>query len=192
MANYCWNHAHITGSKEALDAIEKAIERERGDGSLWFETFKKCIPNGYFDYTSNDTYSEFGSKWFDAQIERESDDTLIISGDSAWSPVSEFFRKISEAYKVDVESDYGEPGMDFGGWFDCSNGDVTRDDQTSWLRFIDASDKGRAFEYIQDDALNNTWDSYSEFINTYSRSGELDLFTQSQLDTIKEIIEEKK
>jgi hypothetical protein len=54
---------------------------------------------------------------------------LEFSSSSAWSPVSEFFLKLSKVYNLSFESEFEECGNDFGGFFAGSNGEVT-DDRT--------------------------------------------------------------
>lgn len=166
MANHCYNYARVTGAKDSLDRIEAAIKKAlSGDvNHLWWESFKKVF-DGIDVEWGDDTYDEFGSKWFDADMERESDNDLIISGDSAWSPVSAFFLKLSKYFNVEVESEYEESGCDFGGWFECKNGDVTRDDTTSWLMYCDINDPGRAFEVIMENIQDGVWESYNEWID---------------------------
>ena len=108
MANNCYNHAIVCGSKEALDLIEiKVKEATQLVDHLWYETFYQVLGLPLPE-ESKDTYDEFGSKWFRIDLDRNRDDMLIISGESAWSPVSEFFLKLSEIYNVEIESIYEE------------------------------------------------------------------------------------
>lgn len=193
MANHCWNHARITGRKAELDLIEQRIEREAKkspDHILWWDTFKNIIPKGYFDFESNNVYEEFGSKWFSPNVERETDESLVVSGDSAWSPVNEFFRKISKVFNVHIDQTYEEPGMNFGGWFECRNGKVTRDDQVSYLFFINTEDPGRAFEEIfftvEDGIFKNEEDVKENYGKDY------DLLTEDQKNRIREFFNTKK
>jgi len=184
MANHCWNHARITGAKDSLDRIEKAISKAKGEESLWFDTFKKVFDGINIEF-SNDTYEEFGSKWFDCNIERESEHDLVISGDSAWSPVSPLFLKLSKCFNVSIESDYEESGCDFGGWFECSNGLVTRDEHTTWLLFCDMNDPGRAFEIIMDNIKDEVYDSYEEWLEEED-DAVVERLTDSQKKQIKD------
>lgn len=126
MANNCYNHAHVYGSKEALDLLEKRIEEATTEQShLYYHTYFDVL--GIECPENTDVYDDFGSKWFNCDVMREKDTELIISGDSAWSPVSEFYRKISEMYNLEIYSTFEESGNDFGGWYDCKNGEITKD-----------------------------------------------------------------
>jgi hypothetical protein len=46
-----------------------------------------------------------------------------VQGDSAWSPPSEFLRRLSEHYAVEISNEYEEPGMDFGGFTNYKYGE---------------------------------------------------------------------
>ena len=94
MANHCYNWASLEGSKEMLDLLETRLtEATKDTNHLWWETFIQVVD---MPIKEEDTYDCFGSRWFRAYWERQGDTTLMLSGDSAWSPVSEFFRKLSE------------------------------------------------------------------------------------------------
>lgn len=130
MANNCYNSASIEGSKEMLDLFEIRLkEATKEIEHLWWKT--------YFDVLGlpeeeGISYEVFGSRWFIPFWERHSPTSGVLSGDSAWSPVSEFFRKLSDVYQLEIESEYEECGSDFGGWYNCTNGEIIRDVCTSY------------------------------------------------------------
>lgn len=163
MANHCYNYASVSGAKDSLDKLEQAIAIAKGDADhLWWESFKSVFPNK--KYQTNDVYTEFGSKWFECEIERDSDYTMTICGDSAWSPVSSFLLKLSKEFNLIIHSEYEEPGMDFAGWFECSNGNVVRDEQVSFRVFMDIQDPGRGLEQILEEVHDNIYQSFEEWL----------------------------
>jgi len=137
MANYCNNWAIFSGDKEALtkvyNDIEKAMDLNKENyGLIWYETFFVALDIPFKEKL--DTYEEFGSKWFQPELSWNGDD-LVISGDSAWSPVSQFFLKLSEKYNLKFVSEFEEAGCDFGGYFDAENGVVTKDETYSYRQY---------------------------------------------------------
>ena len=157
MANHCYNTANITGKKAKLDLFEKRLAKATTkQSSLWWQTYFTVLGQVVQD---GDVYQEFGSRWFEPFWERVSPTHGVLSGDSAWSPISEFLRKLSEVYGFTIESDYEEGGMDFGGWFDCENGEVTKDKCVSYhvYRFIESDTE--FFYSVIEDAEEGYWES---------------------------------
>jgi len=114
MANNCYNFATLIGSKESLDLLEaRLIESKKETPHLWYGSFHEVLNIPIVE--DGNSYQDFGTRWFDAEWNRESDTEARLSGDSAWSPPSEFFRKLSDVYQLAIESEYEEPGCDFGG-----------------------------------------------------------------------------
>lgn len=143
-----------------LDLFEKRLnEALKNSNHLWWKT--------YFDVLGlpedeGISYEVFGSRWFHPYWERHSATHGVLSGDSAWSPVSEFFRKLSDVYQLRIESEYEECGCDYGGWFDCINGQVTRDKTVSYnaYQFIE---RDTEFLYsLIEDAEEGYYDSIND------------------------------
>lgn len=189
MANHCYNYARVTGSKDNLKKIENAIKKALGEDaeSLWWDTFKNVFDGIDIEWGDN-TYDEFGSKWFEVDIEYDGEHEMTISGDSAWSPVSAFFLKLSKYFNVEIESEYEESGCDFGGWFNCKNGQVMRDECISYLLYCDINDPGRAFEVIMENAKDSMYDSYDEWIENEDNDI-LQRLSDEQIIRIKDEIE---
>jgi hypothetical protein len=161
MANNCYNSANLEGSKEMLDLFEKRLEEATKETNhLWWETYFDVLGTPLEEGVS---YEVFGSRWFHPDWERQSETSGVLSGDSAWSPVSEFFRKLSETYQLEIESTYEECGSDFGGWYDCKNGEVTKDKTTSYhaFRFIE-EDTEFFYTLIEDIEDDSSWESIDD------------------------------
>jgi hypothetical protein len=191
MANNCYNHASLCGSKEALDLIELRVkEATQVVDHLWYETFYQVL-GLHLPEQSKDTYDEFGSRWFRIELDRNSDDMLVISGDSAWSPVSEFFLKLSETYKLSIESAFDEPGADFGGWYDCENGVVLKDVTTDYRSYCYKEDSSALLVSLTDDIECGEYDD--ELDDPFSAVGEVWYrMSESDKDYIREALNERK
>lgn len=184
MANHCYNYARFEGSKEDILKASQAIikAKESDDDCLWWETYKKVFGDKY-DYASEDVYKEFGSKWFDCNVDVDID-WMTLSGDSAWSPALPFFQKLCETFNLSCSADYEESGCDFGGWWECSNGTVTRDETTTFRLYIDINDPGRLFESIMEDVDNDVYESYEEFKSS-TTTEEMSRLTVSEKEKIR-------
>jgi hypothetical protein len=161
MANHCWNWASINGSQESLDLLEKRIEEALSGGeanSLWAKTYP--ILFGKTDVPLS-LYDDYGSKWFDIEFDRHGERDATISGDSAWSPVSPLILKLSKEYNLHIELEYEEPGCDFGGFYECKNGEVLRDETYSYLKYrFKCGNYEGAIDDIKDNILNDNYDTY--------------------------------
>lgn len=189
MANYCYNYARFEGSKEdILKASEAIIKAKGSDESLWWETYKKVFGDKY-DYSSEDVYTEFGSKWFDCNVDYD-DNWMTIEGDSAWSPALTFFKKLCETFDLSCDAEYEESGCDFGGWWEFKNGGVTRDQTVSFKMYSDLNDPGRLFDMIIEDVDDDIYESYEEF-STSMKPEELSRLTVSQKEKIRNKIKRR-
>lgn len=162
MANYCCNWASINGPQESLDLLEKRIEEALKDGdSLWAKTYP--ILFGKTDMP-DDVYDEYGSKWFDIVFDRHGERDATISGDSAWSPVSPLMLKLSKEYNLHIDLQYEEPGCDFGGFYECKNGEVLRDDEYEYNEFMMLSgNQEQVFSDMKYNIEDGLYDSFNEF-----------------------------
>jgi hypothetical protein len=179
MANYCYNHAAFTpnGSLENLELFRSAISKYDGKciGSTeFFEILDSEAPESF------NAYDEFGSRWFEVDVD-DMGDLIVLSGSSAWSPVSEFFRKLCVKFNLNVESTFEEPGCDFGGYYDVSDGEVVRDktftyNQYQWL-------EGMFYESIDPDYFTE-FESFDEALKQYR-----DVISISEPEEEKELFE---
>lgn len=123
MANYCYNWVSFTGDKDVLDLLQtkfETYESHEGTFSDWCDKFftdKREEKEDAFDELYN-----YGTKWWDFEIDRRGYDNLLVMGSSAWSPPQEFLRRLSEEYAVKIYGDYEESGSDYGGYAEYENG----------------------------------------------------------------------
>ena len=185
MANNCYNWAHIEGSKENLDLLEVKLKEATSEIShLWYETFYQVLGRPIPD-EATDTYDDFGTRWFHPEWERNSDTSATLTGDSAWSPTSEFFLKLSEVYSLTIISEYEESGCDFGGYYECKNGKITRDECYSYNFFRLMQDKDMFMVNLSEDIECGSYEDYEDF-----ESSNKDIITELSPKDIEEIKEQ--
>jgi hypothetical protein len=163
MPNYCYNVLKISNDDVSkIDALEKAIKNADG-------VFHHLRPNP--DGKNADNWYEWnkenwGTKW-DISIaengygvslcyEREGDDTISMTFDTAWCPPFELYNFLYEEDWV-IEAYYIEEGMDFMGMYtigestDWEVSMITDDDYYNDLprELIDALD----LEYVREQRL---------------------------------------
>ena len=180
MANHCYNYGYFIGKPEEIKKLfaqAKKIDLEtetnyrHGDNSaqftLWAGNFCKVLMNkpeqtedGSFP-SNFDVYDKYGSKWFEAYFELQEGHTgdeaaIVISGDSAWSPVLPFFAKLCKKYKLTCEGNYEESGMDFAGEFVIDAEGNVGDDQMTYGEFEQKHNP----DTFWDNLMNNIEDGY--------------------------------
>lgn len=161
MANHCYNYAYFEGSEKDITRAVEAITNAKNNETLWWETYKKVFGDKY-DYSSEDVYTEFGSKWFDCEIDYNNY-SMTLTGDSAWSPVLAFYQKLCETFNLSCSADYEECGMDFAGWWEYRDGTLIKDRQVSYLLYRYETDPTSAFESLLDDAKEGIFTDYEDF-----------------------------
>jgi hypothetical protein len=166
MANNCWNWAHIEGSKENLDLLQARLkEAKASDCVLFYASFHHVLGIPVPESTT-DVYDDFGTRWFTAEWDRDSDTSATLTGDSAWSPPSQFFRKLSEVYSLTIASEYEEGGCDIGGYYGCSNGEVTRDECYSFNYYRLTQDKDNFMHNLLEDIGCGRYEDYEDFVSS--------------------------
>jgi hypothetical protein len=186
MANNCYNSANLEGSKEMLDLFEKRLEEATKETNhLWWETYFAVLGTPLIEGVS---YEVFGSRWFHPDWERQSETSGVFSGDSAWSPVSEFFRKLSEVYQLEIESTYEECGSDFGGWYNCTNGEIKKDVCTSYHAYrFQEEDTEFFYTLIADIEDDSSFESIDDMDETF-----LSLLSETQKQELIEAFNKSK
>jgi len=116
MPNWCENTVTITHKdKLKLDVIEAGLSNDKTQ-----ELFNVIHPNPSGEWEYEWSVNNWGSKW-DASIhdwERQDDNTIWVSFDSAWSPPIALY-EFMESNGYTVEAMYWESGMGFcGAWRD--------------------------------------------------------------------------
>ena len=116
MANHCWNDMSITEfseiDKERILDFFKSYENF-DYLTHWGDSIAKPEDRTVGEITYDNCY-KYGSRWWDFKID-VGDNFIEVSGDSAWSPMTELAILLTEAFKCHVTLEYSEPGMDFAG-----------------------------------------------------------------------------
>ena len=143
MANNCWNWVSFTGDVKKLNKLETKFKKY--DNTSYFTEFGDIVlekkPRNCKEQPF-DFYYQYGTKWWEFDIQRDDDDCLVIMGDSAWSPPLKLIQKISKKYKLWVHLEFEEGGCDFAGKYEYKNGEIiSKNDMTyQEYRYIDNSD----------------------------------------------------
>lgn len=135
MANNCYNYLEITG--------ENVIK--------FYNEFK----NNEFDLIYQNLVNQFekhgnNPRWFEIQQFEISDDILLISGDSAWSPALELFFEVAKKYDLSIKYTYFENGCDFYGRAVINKNEISDNCLSYWAGLYEFSD----FQYCIDEAIN--------------------------------------
>ena len=135
MANHCNNYATLYGSKESIQEVIKRINKHTNNLThvLWWDTFHKVLDLPINE--ENDVYELFGSKWFEVSIQNEEDNEVTIYGESAWSPMLPFWKKLSEKFNLKIQGDFDESGCDFGGFFLVDNGEMIDEKHFNYISY---------------------------------------------------------
>jgi hypothetical protein len=129
MPNWCDNSAQFSHEdKSKIDLIETNLKSNK------IQIFNTIYPNPSGEWDYDWSVNNWGTKW-DASIhdwERQDDNTIWVSFDSAWSPPINLYEFMTrEGY--DVSAYYNEGGMAFCGKYeqgfdDCYEYDITDSD----------------------------------------------------------------
>ena len=130
MANDCWNMVIIKGDETTLKKIEEKFNSSE-NGVFSMNNYKSLFDSDVSDMEEDD----FGSKRFSPIVTMQ-DGQLLISGDSAWSPMIGLFERICVDYGVEAELEYDEMGCDFAGLvrWDSKGVEIDREEWTYWER----------------------------------------------------------
>ena len=152
MANHCYNYASGTGPKEELIRLQSIVNLLKnpefpGNNTVWCwaGVFPLFFPQPVGEQEESedseepkypDPYETWGSKWFEANFEFDlENNSIIISGDSAWSPVTFFMEKLSKEYKLELSGSYEEGGMDFAGEYSTSPEGLFNHNETTYRQY---------------------------------------------------------
>jgi hypothetical protein len=171
MANYCNNYISISGDKESIDKIEEFFKSySKFDNTTdWGDSVIKS------DYTIDERiyngFNKYGSRWFDFDLTRDSDEDLTINGDSAWSPMESLVGGLCYTFGVEGWIEYEEPGCDFGGRTSFNkDGEINEYEQMSYSEWMYKS-QGNFWvsESLYDDLECNIddYNTFEEFMSEY-------------------------
>lgn len=125
MPNYCDNSVILRNDdKSKIDALAEEMSKKNEDGHSMAEPFNFLRPNPSGEWQYDWSVENWGTKWEAGIIdwERQGDNELWISFESAWSPPTALYEYLVEQ-GWDVEAVYYEPGMGYAGQFTTDGGD---------------------------------------------------------------------
>lgn len=137
MPNWCNNYITISGDKEKMKPIYDYFinsQENPGEENLVMNTlvphdedYEKIEASG--EFLLNPQVNFYGTKWdFDfseANIHDITEECITFGPQTAWSPPSEFCRRLSGKYDVKVDIMFDEPGMGFAGTEEFVGGEMT-------------------------------------------------------------------
>jgi hypothetical protein len=127
MPNWCDNSVTLHHEdKSKVDALAAEMSKKNDDGHSMAEPFIHLRPRpadqeeNWYDWN----ISNWGTKWEAGIIDwdRQDDNTIWISFDSAWSPPIALYEYLVE-HGWEVNALYQEPGMGYAGTFTTEDGD---------------------------------------------------------------------
>ena len=163
MANWCSNDLYIYGEPEEIKRFLfanigfPASPPPEGEVLTPRFCFNACVPVGAtFDPDQDEIAAEelWGTKWdiyrenltHDSICLREDDTSIVLSFDTAWSPPSEWLKKVASMHpSVILILHYEESGFSLAGDIVCK-GDIAIENE------YDEEKSKEVFRYIQDDS----------------------------------------
>lgn len=187
MANHCWNWIEIVASKENIKKLRTILDKiDETEEGLWAGNYPLLIEEPeiteeeFKKMDSFDVYDTWGSKWFTPYIDgyhlaedsiegKDKSSYIVISGDSAWSPMIPLCAKLSKHYNASIVIEYEECGNDFGGRYTFSDGYITEIKEATYLEWQYMNGN---FEQIKDH-FEDTVCNYDTFFSLYCGYKEL-------------------
>lgn len=125
MPNYCDNSLTLFNKDKAkIDALEEALNEKNDAGDSVAQMFQYLRPNPTGEWDYGWSVDNWGTKW-EANIidwERQDDNTVWVSFDTAWSPPIALYQYIAEQ-GWDVKAKYNESGVGFCGTYENEFGE---------------------------------------------------------------------
>lgn len=127
MANHCYNHITLQGNADVLTKLVARLQTYNQFNYLngWADYVLGIRDNFNYNFEEDERKDAYyyGSRWFDFDIDYQlGSETLVISGDSAWSPLIKFTEELCKVYQLYGSIYYCETGMDFAGEVSFSGG----------------------------------------------------------------------
>jgi hypothetical protein len=150
MPNWCMNSAVISGRKDKLDLIVRALKEDK--------LLEALCPLGDWEY--NKAVELWGTKWdvHNASWELdEANNTLTINFDTAWGPPTAAYSYGEKLHNIEIEATFHEDGMMFIGEYKDGEG-------TSYsYDFEEECLKTEApWELVEDWGIDYSWGCWKE------------------------------
>lgn len=167
MPNWCYNHLTIeSGSngdeqgfkvfKTKLFLMKEDLEQNK---NVWTGVCDYFV--GREDDHETNWYDHncrvYGAKWqpdveeFLSGYDEASGDCLTISFDSAWSPLTEFTKKLAQIYNLRIDHQFEETGNWFAGQLLVDGSDVEEEWSAGYWEGIYRLDSDNFFEQVSND-----------------------------------------
>lgn len=184
MANHCWNWVGFEGDKATLEKLHRDIK----DGLNQSDGYLTKLANYLFNENNTDEdilslYDAYGTKWWDIDLNDLDGELLAVGGSSAWSPPTEFVRRITEKYKLKAVIEFEEGGCDFGGTETYIDGEIVEQTTMSYNEWTYFNDNSYAIERMIED-INDSPLDYFEDLESLEK--ELHYMSDADRNTIKE------
>jgi hypothetical protein len=175
MANNCYNYITITGEKTEIASFKLLLQIEANKG--------QDNEDIYLNLQTDFGKFEKDPRWFNFDVHTADDEeTITISGDSAWIPALELFTAISQRFQsFQIRYEYDEMGCDFSGWADISQGECTDNSFAYWEGQIQMHGEEQAFTNV----IENELESYE----SEEELKESDMYLSFSEDKQAEILE---
>jgi hypothetical protein len=212
MPNWCWNNLVITPSEndEAGEGFKQLrakllfmVDDMEASPNIWGGAFDYLVGRAG-DYDEVDGWyehniREYGSKWQksakDFMESLEDDGECITMGfDTAWSPVTEFSKKLSKQYRLNIEHTFDEQGDWFAGKLLVDDGEVEEEFCESYYKGTYLIDTDDFWERISSDMENwfddlddaqDYYDDHMKELSTFLSPAELIRFKKEFDDELE-------
>lgn len=189
MANHCWNNVIIEGKKEVLDELEVLFNKY--EKVNYFVDFGNAFFPNLKYYPTKEDYNYYGTKWWDFNINREHDEYLQVSGDSAWSPPLKLIEMIAKEYSVGCTISFSETGCDFAGVYVFQNNQLIERADYTYAQYAYSVENGVQSlidDYLYDADCFENYEDADNFIDQLGVEG----VEHEDMDTLREIFKEYK
>jgi len=149
MANYCYNWAVFTGSEDALKRLEKKLHTYKNFD--YFTDWGNHILGKDVSSVDDKDFYEYGTRWWDFNVEFQDENNLLVNGDSAWSPPEKLIEEICKHYGLKCRIEFEECGNDFGGYSEYDENGQTEEHYVSYLQWRYEEDSISAIDSMLDD-----------------------------------------
>jgi len=177
MPNWCFNHLHITGSKEDIAAFKLACKKPGADdkdenAKFSFEGILPT-PQELLDKEDNtggqDWYhwrcENWGTKWDASDIDfDDGEDYINVNYSTAWGPPIQWVETIAAKFpRLKFEGSYEESGNDCYGKFEGAEGCLDVTDQTHYDYLMDNNDEFPGeVEFVQEAPWEEVKEEFTE------------------------------